>query len=67
MFGFNFPDQHLEYHEADLKFIRDIINDTWHLDRAHVTDDYDKSIQAPSADNPVAVALMQIKLIIFLF
>ena len=48
MFGFNFPDQHLEYHKADLKFIRDIINDTWRLDRAHVTDDYDKSIQALS-------------------
>lgn len=45
MFVNCFPNEQIEYQNADIKFIRGIINDTWNLDRAHVTDDYDRSIR----------------------
>lgn len=45
MFEKQFPKERLDFFPCDIDFIRNIINDTWFLDRAHVTDDYDKSIE----------------------
>ena len=45
MFVPEFPKNEITYYDADIDFIRTIVNDTWNLDRSHVTDDYDESIR----------------------
>ena len=45
MFENRFSKELLNYQESDINFIRDIINDTWALDRSHVTDGYDESVK----------------------
>lgn len=45
MFIHSFPRERKDYHEADVGFMRSVINDTWFLDRALVSDDYDESLR----------------------
>ena len=45
MFENCFPKEFLNYQASNINFIRGIINDTWALDRSHVTDGYDESVK----------------------